>query len=216
MGDGILSIIDLAFPLQTTTVPRDHGYALYAAICRVLPALHERAWLAIHPLTGTLVAKNMLRVHRSALRLRIPAERVGEVLGLAGRALALEGHTLVPGPPTIYPLVPAPSLDARMVALQLTRIPTRSVEAHKKQLDMDAVAVRYEAELRRQLAKLDIDRAPQLRGRQRLSIGPRVIVGFSVRIDGLDQAASLRLLEQGLGGKRRMGCGIFRPTRRQV
>lgn len=33
--------VDVAFPVTGTTVPLDHGYALYAALCHRLPALHE-------------------------------------------------------------------------------------------------------------------------------------------------------------------------------
>ena len=31
-----MAVIDLAFGLQGTTIPSDHGYALYSAICRTL------------------------------------------------------------------------------------------------------------------------------------------------------------------------------------
>ncbi len=33
--------IDLAFPLRGETLPLDHGYALFAASSRVVPALHQ-------------------------------------------------------------------------------------------------------------------------------------------------------------------------------
>src|ERR1019366_8470757 len=43
---------DLAFPLVGERVARDHGYALYGALCRVAPGLHAAAWLGVHPLGG--------------------------------------------------------------------------------------------------------------------------------------------------------------------
>ncbi len=33
-------MVDLCFPVLGQTLPSDHGYALYAALSRVLPALH--------------------------------------------------------------------------------------------------------------------------------------------------------------------------------
>jgi hypothetical protein len=47
-----MTIIDLAFPLQPAEVPRDHGYALYGALCRAVPELHEARWLGVHRLSG--------------------------------------------------------------------------------------------------------------------------------------------------------------------
>jgi len=37
-------------------------------------------------------------------------------------------------------------------------------------------------------------------------------VGYAVRVSGLSDEDSLKLQERGLGGKRRMGCGVFVPT----
>ena len=39
-------------------------------------------------------------------------------------------------------------------------------------------------------------------------------MGYAVHIGGLNAAESLRLQEQGLGGRRKMGCGVFVPVRR--
>jgi len=37
--------------------------------------------------------------------------------------------------------------------------------------------------------------------------------GFSLMLDGLANAASLRVLACGLGAHRRLGCGVFVPHR---
>jgi CRISPR-associated protein Cas6 len=39
----------------------------------------------------------------------------------------------------------------------------------------------------------------------------RRIVGFALRVTALNVDESLRLQAQGLGGRRRMGCGVFVP-----
>jgi CRISPR-associated protein Cas6 len=35
------------------------------------------------------------------------------------------------------------------------------------------------------------------------------VVGYALRVNGLTEEGSIRLQEEGLGGRRRMGCGIF-------
>jgi hypothetical protein len=37
------------------------------------------------------------------------------------------------------------------------------------------------------------------------------VTGYSLMLDGLSPAASLRVLESGLGRHRRLGCGVFVP-----
>src|SRR5438046_207596 len=121
-----MTIIDLAFPLQPAEVPRDHGYALYGALCRALPDLHEARWLSVHPLSGRRIGQELLAIRAgSGLRLRIPADRIATVLPLAGRTLQVGAARLVPGAPSVHALVPAASLDARLVVVKLTDVPTR-------------------------------------------------------------------------------------------
>ena len=45
--------VDLAFELVgQQPIPADHGYALYGALSRVLPAVHRDNGVAIHPIGG--------------------------------------------------------------------------------------------------------------------------------------------------------------------
>jgi len=207
--------VDLSFPIAGETVPRDHGYALYGALSRAVPALHRAGWLAVHPLAGTLVDPTTLRLGPSAhLRLRLPAERIGEVLALVGAKLDVAGWPLALASPTVHALVPAASLDARLVIVKLTAVPTRDHPTlGRRSLDRPAIEVRVREELCRQLDVLGIRSRPELRGHHRMTVAGRAVVGFSVRVQGLDADASLALQIKGLGGKRRMGCGVFRKTR---
>lgn len=210
-----MTTVDLSFPLQGERIPLDHGYALYGAISRVVPALHEAAWLGIHPLSGRPLGDGELALPPHAhLRLRLPAERIAAALPLAGSRLDVLGSALRIGVPRVEALVPAPSLDARLVAIKLTQAPRRnSPELSREALDVDGFAERYRQEIRRQLDAIGIPKPFELCGRRRLGVGGKRIVGYSVRVSGLSADESLRLQEAGLGGKRRMGCGVFRPTR---
>jgi CRISPR-associated protein Cas6 len=211
-----MASLDLSFPIHgTDALPSDHGYALYAAICHAIPVLHGAPWLGVHPIAGVPQSDGMLRLREHAsLLLRLPAERIPDVLPLAGQVLDVVGHRIALGAPNVRALIPAASLDARVVLVKLTNAPHRENEQlGRESLDTGAFVVRYIAELTRQLSRLDIPCAPQLCGRRRITIDGRRIVGYSVRVSGLSAGQSLALQTHGLGGKRRMGCGIFRPTR---
>jgi CRISPR-associated protein Cas6 len=179
-----VTYVDLGFPVRGSAVPRDHGYWLYAALSAAVPALHGAAWLGVHPLAGTLVEEGRLALRNNArLLLRLPAERIPDALPLAGRTLDIAGTSLVLGAPNVNVLAPGSSLDARLVIVKLTDAPhhenqTLGRETH----DVAAFADRYTAELKRQLAALDIPLTPQLCGRQSMTVGGKRIIGYSVRI----------------------------------
>lgn len=209
-----MNVVDLSFPITGSRVPRDHGYALYSALSRAVPALHEASWLGVHPVSGRLMGDDLFLGRGATLTLRLLAEEIRVALPLAGTRLALGTAALVLGAPSVHPLEPRASLDARTVLLKLTSPPTRSSTGHDRDvLDNDALAERYRTELCRQLSALEIDAEPLLTGRRTVTIRGKRLVGFSVRVTGLDADASLRLQARGLGGRRSMGCGLFRPTR---
>jgi CRISPR-associated protein Cas6 len=210
-----MTFTDLSFPLLGRSVPLDHGYPLYAALTSCLPALHEVRWLAVHPIGGYVADSTILLNHTSELRLRVPAERIPEVLGLAGARLNVAGSAVRLGAPVVRALTPHSALDARLVLLKLTRPPMRaSTELGREVLDNDGVAERYRAELARQLDGLKVTAvALELCGRRSMRIKGRRLLGYSVRLTGLSAEDSVRVQERGLGGRRVLGCGVFRPTR---
>ena len=213
-----MACVDLGFPLQGDRIPIDHGYALYAATSRVAPSLHGATWLGIHPVSGKPVGDGLMVLGtHSYLRLRLPAERIGETLPLIGAQLDLRGIHLAVRGPRIDALEPAAALDARTVVIKLTEPPRKHSETAKREaLAVAALAERFAKEVRRQLGLLSIDRPFDLCGRRSVTVDGRRVVGYSVRVRELTSEESLRLQESGIGGKRRMGCGIFRPTRGRV
>lgn len=46
-----------------------------------------------------------------------------------------------------------------------------------------------------------------------MRIKDKMVVGFQVEVTQLTGEESITLQEQGIGGRRRMGCGIFVPLR---
>jgi CRISPR-associated protein Cas6 len=202
-----MPVIDLAFQIVGTTIPLDHGYPLFSAICRLVPVLHGDRRIGVHPIRGRQSAPGVLRLHEgSRLRLRLPSEDVAAYIPLAGAELELDGHRLRVGIPNVEALKPAESLGSRLVTYR-----------H----GLDPVAV--EACVRRELAGLEITAEPRLISSARppwtgqpmrrvVTIAGRRVVGFSLRVSGLTPRESLRFQDHGLGGRRRFGCGVLTPV----
>lgn len=195
MNDAIITPrIDIAFRLAGKHVPRDHGYALFGAISRVLGDLHGARWLAIHPLRGRPAAEGLLALNPrwTGLRLRVEPAEIPRILPLAGKRLELDGHTVVVGVSSVFALEPARSLTTRMVTIKGFLEPEPFREAAARQLDTLGVKARLEVGRRRVLV-----------------VNGDTIVGFGVTLHDMDDEGSLRLQYAGLGGKQRMGCGVF-------
>jgi CRISPR-associated protein Cas6 len=201
-----MPVIDLSFVLVGTTIPLDHGYALFSALCGVVPALHSNRRVGVHPIRGRQAAPGVVSLTESSrLKLRLPSEEIAAYLALAGSALDPDGHRLRVGIPRVEPLIPAANLAARLVTI-------------RHALDADALL----AAARRDLAALGTAAAlslvPSTRAgregeplRRVIRIKDKRVVGYAVRVFGLTAEESLRLQEAGLGGRRRFGCGVFTP-----
>lgn len=138
----------------------------------------------------------------SRLGLRLDTDRIPLALRLAGRRLDVRLHTVTLGPPTITPTEPSPALSARIVTIKSFMEPEPFAEA-----------------VRRQLVEIDASLATAkvtLGARKIITIDGRRVVGFSVRISNLSNDASMLIQARGIGGRRKMGCGVFRKSERDL
>lgn len=197
-------MIDLSFPAWSThPIPADHGYHLYAAISRLLPALHESNGIAIHPLPGRQCGDRlMMLLPWSAITLRVQPDRIPDLLPLAGKRIDLGGCILRIGVPQVAPLRPATALRSRLVTIKgfMELDPFR--EAARRQLDALGVSTQ---------ATLAIPTRDGRPIRRTLRIRDKEVVGYEVVLEALSADESLRIQESGLGGRRHMGCGVFVP-----
>jgi CRISPR-associated protein Cas6 len=195
-------IVDIFFEVRGSRVSADHGYALYGAVARVLEArddawLHQSDQVGLHLLRGAYDRRGQLLLGpRARFGLRLPAALIPKVLALAGKHLIVGADALRIGVPHVQALRPAPVLAARLVT-------TRNGQDEG----------RFDREIARQLSALGIATAA-IRGRRRIvRIKDKTVVGYGVRVEGLNAEESVRLQEHGLGGRRKMGCGVFVPGR---
>lgn len=191
--------IDLIFPVTGNTIPLDHGYALYSALSRIDTSettwIHESDSVGVHLIPGRYAGPNLLALTTgSRLRLRLPESLIPQALGLSGREILLNGSRLYVGPGQSIQLKPASTLYARIVSVR---------NGHDE--------ARFEREIRHQLGTLSIA-GRFVRGKRRVfAIKGKTIVGHSLLVTELTATESILLQEHGLGGRRKMGCGLFMP-----
>ena len=193
--------ITVRFPVQGQKLPADHGYPLYAAISQIKPELHETKWLGVEMISGMPFDKGLIVLPSNAeLHLRIPADKFGEVIPLAGKRLEIDEHTIHLGIPTAQPLVPSANLYARIVTIRGFMEVPEFLEAANRQLKEMEIT-----------AKLELPSEDRSRFRRILTVRDKKIVGFSLVARDLNDEDSIKLQSYGIGGRRAMGCGIFNP-----
>jgi CRISPR-associated protein Cas6 len=187
-------IVDVAFPLHGSDLPRDHRLLLAQALAEVLPWLPEDPHAAVHPVKvvhGT--GERALLSARARLVLRVARERAPDLAALAGRTLRVGGSELRLGEPQRRELLAHATLYAHFVDAG------------------DADEAAFLDTIGAELQRLDVS-CHRVCGREQQVRGPeRTLRGFSLLLHGLRAPASLRVLEEGLGAHRLMGCGVFVP-----
>lgn len=194
--------IELRFTLPSglghgNCLPVDHGYALYAAVSRHLAWVHGDPDIGIAPVRGLYLGGGELLLQPwSRLVIRAPTDKLPGLLPLAGRTLDVDGHRLRIGAPTVHALTPAATLYAHIVTTK-----------HGDD------AERFDVEIARQMAALGVTGRVTRQTRRTARIRDKQVVGYTLLVAELEAEASLTLQAFGLGGRRKMGCGVFAPTR---
>ena len=195
MSENAASMVDVIYPLQGQTLPRDHRRALSEALERLLPWLAEPAEAGVHRINAVAgIGPTALLSQRARLTLRVRRERVGELAPLQGAVLDIVGFKLQLGPAAVVrELLPYATLYAHLVTTA----------------DDDELA--FLGSIEHELEALGVP-CRRICGRRQVIDNDGVpVTGYSLMLDGLSPAGSLRVLESGLGRHRRLGCGLFVP-----
>jgi CRISPR-associated protein Cas6 len=190
-------LVDLAFPLVGSGLPRDHRALLAAALRGRLPWLGDQAGTGPHQVnvvTGD--GARALLSARARLLLRVPRNRVEDAgTALAEADLQVGDDSVHLGRPVQRALLPHRTLYAYFVAAP--------------EDDEALFLARVDAELH----ALGVVCRPVCGRRQSLASGSGELPGFSLMLDGLNPADALRVLQTGVGSHRGLGCGLFVPHR---
>jgi len=185
-------------------MPLDHGYALYGSLCYALPQMHGdgRQWQVL-PVRGE-PAGTMLRLTASSeLRIRTPLPEVDELLRLSGSRLEIDYSIIRLGDATIKSLRPCPDLQSRMVIIKSSGTERADEES-------------FWPSFCKQLAPLvdTPDPVKALIGQRRvMQVAGYRVVGWQMFVHGLSAIDSMRVQANGIGAKRKMGCGSFVPAK---
>jgi CRISPR-associated protein Cas6 len=184
------SMVDIAFALEGGVVPREHRRALAAALESALPWLAALPGAGAHPLKVSAGSGGQaLLARRTRLLLRVPRARAADAAALAGAELRLGPGALRIGAAQPRELRPYGTLYAHLVAAD------------------DADETAFLRAMAGELSALDASCRPICGLHQVAEAG--ALQGYSLMLDGLSAASSLRVQDAGLGRHRRLGCGIF-------
>jgi CRISPR-associated protein Cas6 len=191
-----LTVVDVAFDVEGTSLPAEHAWLLQLAIESRLPWLPGEALAGIHPLRAAATTYGVvLLAQRAKLVLRLPAARLPDALLLEDATLDVDGSPLRIGAGMERGLRPSATLSAQRVATDAA----------------DAAA--FEADVGRALQRMGVDCRFISGRRRRGQAGGREVTGFALSLHGLGPDDSLRVQREGLGGDRRLGWGIFVPAK---
>lgn len=206
-------VVDMVFPLKgRPSLPAAYSYPLYAAIAKQLPWIHESKRVGIFPLNGVYADGRIRLGPRSALRIRAPADHLPRIIMLTARQLEVEGEGIQLGVPRVLPLRPAPTLYSRFVQIKLAEkadgvTPSAFLDSVHRQLRSLGIEARAGIPVWQEGPRAGEPK------RRMVQIKGEHHIGFALLVEGLTAEESLRLQQHGLGGRRKMGCGLFLPAR---
>jgi len=198
-----LDYCELSFPVYGQKLPADHGYGLYSALVQKQQTLREQPWLQIQTTSGIPNHQGIISLRKnSVLRLRLPIDKLPFVLPLSGQEITIGLHTISLGIPRINPLQATDHVKARIVTIKNHEEPESFLEAAHRQLQDIGIQANI---------GIPID-AEGKHDRKTIKVQRYSVIGFGLHIWGLNERDSILLQKVGLGGKRRMGCGVFTPV----
>lgn len=196
--------VDLSFSVMGKSLPIDHGYGLFSALAHWQQELHHVESMSITAITGIPTKQGMMQLtDRSRLLIRLPVDKVRLVYPLAGKSLTIGKHKIRLGIPQMDFLQPAQTLRSHLVFIKGYQQPESFLEAAKRHLEQLGIQGNL-----RILTKTD--GTPK---RKTIKIKRFTVVGFGLEVTRLSDEDSLMLQRNGIGGKHKMGCGVFVPVK---
>jgi CRISPR-associated protein Cas6 len=200
-------IVDLSFRVSCQTLPLDHAHALSRALLEALPWLRDEAGAGIHLIHGAESGNGWIRPEgpddvlylsrRTRLTLRLPHTRLEDATRLSGETLDVAGNDLTLGETSVRNLSSLTTIFSRYVTVEDT-------DVNDEMAFLQAVTVL--------LADMGIRAPRMMAGRvHSFRLAREILAARSLMLDGLEIEDSVRLQQEGLGGRRLLGCGLFLP-----
>ena len=198
-------VVDVVFKLQCRSVPMDHAWPLSEAVAAALPWFADEPQAGMHIIHGADSGNGWNRpeganevvylTRRSRLELRVPEHRIAETLALTGSTLDIAANPMLIGEAKKRPLSALTTLYSRYL---------RTDPEHTEEQFLQLI----QAELKRAGIRV----RKMLPGRTNLLYHPDGDwITRSLMIADLDAEDAIALQEHGIGGGKKMGCGLFIP-----
>jgi CRISPR-associated protein Cas6 len=112
--------VDVRWPIhKASRIPLHHQYQLLSAIAGLIPAVHHRNSLGIHPILGMHVEPGFLYMTKtSALTIRAPVDQLPMLLVLNGKRLDLGGFPIRLGVPQVLSLLSSRRVTSHLVTIK--------------------------------------------------------------------------------------------------
>ena len=193
-GTDMSDFVEHQWPVDMKCVDLDHGYRLYGAISRHTPAFHDGPW-QLAPLLAYDGRERRRLSGRGLLRIR--GEVSTDLLSMLSNSNLPVGSKggLEIGPGSIVLVTPAAQLRARLVTI-------------KSALDALDFVGKVQTQLEARMGRVPL---VELGRRRVMCVANKLVVGWGVTLHGLTDAESLAVQREGVGGRRRMGGGVFLP-----
>ena len=187
--------VDLCFSITGKAISVDHGFELYSAVSKIVPDFHEAEDIGLKLIRGRYIGDGLMDIHpNSWLIFRLRPTVLPGYINLAGKTIKLKDHIIQIGVPQTRSIMPDSSLYAHLVT-------TRNGNDQQ----------RFENEISRQMSELGVKGNASVGKRKTFTVHTKNVVGYSMTIDDLTDEDSLLIQDNGLGGRRKMGCGFFEP-----
>lgn len=176
-------MIDLTFPVFGDCLPSDHNYGLYSALVHNCEQLKEIDW-QLGTITGIPGGKGLIKLgNKSKFKIRCAIEHAHL---FQPTNLKIGKWEVSVGIPKAADLTASPDLYSRIVVIKGAETPEQFRQSLIKQLPPGTAAT--------------------IGYRRKLKIKRFTVIGFEV----FAHATAPKTLQiQGLGGKRKIGCGFF-------
>jgi len=189
--------VDVAFALKGGTIPADHGWRLFRLLAERLAWLEAEERAGVHPIRGSRSGSGAAELYvggRGRLMLRLPEDRAEQSFTLTGSRLEL-GDGIEIGAAQLRPLFAHGTLYSPFVAMGTDE------------------EIAFQRAMNEELQQAGIECKVICGKARRAQADGTDIIGFSVMLHALSPEHSIRMQQAGLGGARRLGCGIFVPHR---
>ncbi|EMJ92601.1 type I-MYXAN CRISPR-associated protein Cas6/Cmx6 [Leptospira alstonii] len=203
-----MQYIELKFPVEGKSIPADHGYKLYSALCKQEKIIHETEGLSICGISGTPDKNRTLHLNgTSKLRIRTAQSLLPFLWKLAGKRIELSQDKIRLGIPTVALLKPHKTLYSRLVTIKGHTEENSFLECVQEKLREHEISCEV------LLFRGNISENNQRIVRKTIRIHDKEVVGFPVLLLNLSPQDSIKVQQIGVGGRRKMGCGHFLGVR---